>query len=100
MPVTAACQAAGAEVSKTSPPVNKSSVESVSTAPVACAASLLRWIYSIVVHDTGWDTDVASGAASCQHAPRYQAEAAQALGTLPDSLPGIFGLCKRNRRVG
>ena len=45
-------------------------------ARVACAASLLRWIYSIVVHDTGWDPDVASGAASCQHAPRCQAEAA------------------------
>jgi transposase len=44
-------------------------------ARVACAASLLRWIYSMVVHDTGWDPDVASGAAS-QHAPRYQAEAA------------------------
>ena len=45
-------------------------------ARVACAASLLRWIYSIVVHDTGWDPDVASGAASCQHALRCQAEAA------------------------
>ena len=45
-------------------------------ARVACAASLLRWIYSMVVHDTGWDPDVASGAASCQHAPRCQAEAA------------------------
>jgi hypothetical protein len=45
-------------------------------ARVACAAALLRWIYSIVVHDTGWDPDVASGAASCQHAPRYQVEAA------------------------
>jgi transposase len=45
-------------------------------ARVACAASLLRWIYSMVVHDTSWDPDVASGAASCQHAPRYQAEAA------------------------
>ncbi len=46
-------------------------------ARVACAAALLRWIYSIVVHDIGWDPDVASGgAASCQHAPRCQAEAA------------------------
>ena len=45
-------------------------------ARVACAAALLRWIYSIVVHGTGWDPDVASGAASCQHAPRCQAEAA------------------------
>jgi hypothetical protein len=30
----------------------------------------------MVVHDTGWDPDVASGTASCQHAARYQAEAA------------------------
>jgi transposase len=45
-------------------------------ARVACAASLLRWIYSIVVHDTCWDPAVASGAASSQHAARYQAEAA------------------------
>ena len=36
-------------------------------ARVACAASLLRWIYSMVVHDTRWDSAVASGAA-CQHA--------------------------------
>ena len=33
-------------------------------ARVACAASLLRWIYSMVVHDTSWDAAVASGAAS------------------------------------
>ena len=39
-------------------------------ARVACAASLLRWIYSMVAHDTSWDPDVASGAAS------YPAEAA------------------------
>ena len=45
-------------------------------ARVACAASLLRWIYSMTVHGTGWDPDVASGALSCQHAPRCQAEAA------------------------
>ena len=34
-------------------------------ARVACAASLLRWIYSMVVHGTSWDAAVASGAA-CQ----------------------------------
>ena len=45
------------------------------TARVACAASLLRWIYSIAGCDTGWDPDVASGTAS-QPAPRDQAEAA------------------------
>ena len=45
------------------------------TARVACAASLLRWIYSMVVHDTSWDPAVAAGAA-CQHAPGSQPEAA------------------------
>lgn len=33
-------------------------------ARVACAASLLRWIYSMIVHDTSWDPAVASGAAA------------------------------------
>jgi len=45
-------------------------------ARVACAASLLRWIYCIVVHDTSWDPAVASGAASRHGTPRTQAEAA------------------------
>jgi hypothetical protein len=45
-------------------------------ARVACAASLLRWIYSMVVHGTSWDAAVASGAVACQHAPRCQPEAA------------------------
>ena len=45
-------------------------------ARAACAAALLRWIYSMVVHGTSWDAAVASGAASCQQAPRYPAEAA------------------------
>ena len=44
--------------------------------PGPCAAALLRWIYSVVVHGTGWDPDLTAGAASCQHAPQYQAEAA------------------------
>jgi transposase len=35
-------------------------------ARVACAASLLRWIYSMVVHGTSWDPAVASGAPICQ----------------------------------
>ena len=30
----------------------------------------------MVARDTGWDPDVASGAAGCQHAPRRQVEAA------------------------
>ena len=33
-------------------------------ARVACAASLLRWIYSMTVHGTSWDPAVAAGAAS------------------------------------
>jgi transposase len=45
-------------------------------ARVACAASLLRWIYSLVVHDTSWDPAAASGPAACQHAPRPPADAA------------------------
>ena len=34
-------------------------------ARVACAASLLRWIYSLVAHGTSWDPDVASGPSTC-----------------------------------
>jgi transposase len=45
------------------------------TARVACAASLLRWIYSMVVHGTSWDPAAAAGAA-CQHLLRNQPEAA------------------------
>jgi transposase len=45
-------------------------------ARVACAASLLRWIYSIVVHDTGWDPAVASGATACRQASGNRQEAA------------------------
>jgi transposase len=44
-------------------------------ARVACAASLLRWIYCMVVHDTSWDP-AASGAAIWRDAPQNQAEAA------------------------
>ena len=42
-------------------------------ARVACAASLLRWLYSMAVHGTSWDPAAASGR---QHDPRDQAEAA------------------------
>ena len=38
-------------------------------ARVACAASLLRWIYCLVVHDTSWDPAVACGSASSRPAP-------------------------------
>jgi transposase len=40
-------------------------------ARVACAASLLRWIYCLVVHGTSWDPAVAAG-----RRPHNQAEAA------------------------
>jgi transposase len=43
-------------------------------ARVACAASLLRWIYCLVVHGTSWDPAVAAGRRP--HPPRSQAEAA------------------------
>jgi transposase len=45
-------------------------------ARAACAASLLRWIYSMVVHGTSWDAAVASGGVGLEHAPRCQPEAA------------------------
>ena len=45
-------------------------------ARVACAASLLRWIYCMVVHGTGWDPAVAAGAGRCNDTPQNQAEAA------------------------
>jgi transposase len=38
-------------------------------ARVACAASLLRWIYSMVVHDTSWDAAIAAGETATQCAP-------------------------------
>ena len=45
-------------------------------ARVACAASLLRWIYVMVVHDTSWDPAAAAGGATGQHADRYPEQAA------------------------
>jgi transposase len=45
-------------------------------ARVACAASLLRWTYCMVVHETSWDPALAAGAASRHDIPRNQAEAA------------------------
>jgi transposase len=66
----------GAEDTATRPRQAAAARSRRAKARVACAASLLRWIYCITVHDTIWDPDVASGAASTQHAPRYRAEAA------------------------
>jgi hypothetical protein len=45
-------------------------------ARVACAAALLRWIYSIVVHGTCWDPAVAAGIKDHQDATRYLPQAA------------------------
>ena len=44
-------------------------------ARVACAASLLRWLYSMVVHGTSWDPAAAAGSTG-QHSLGNQAEAA------------------------
>jgi transposase len=45
-------------------------------ARVACAASLLRWIYSMAGCDTSWDPAIAAGAAGSRHVLRDQTEAA------------------------
>jgi transposase len=37
-------------------------------ARVACAASLLRWIYSLIVHGTSWDPQIAAGNPGRDHA--------------------------------
>ena len=37
-------------------------------ARVACAASLLRWIYALAVHGTRWDARIAAGELSHHHA--------------------------------
>ena len=37
-------------------------------ARVACAASLLRWIWSLTVHGTRWDPEIAAGQVSHHHA--------------------------------
>ena len=45
-------------------------------ARVACAASLLRWLYSMVVHGTSWDAAAAAGETCLPAARSSQAEAA------------------------
>jgi hypothetical protein len=45
-------------------------------ARVACAAALLRWIYSMVVHGTCWDPGVAVGRKDTLAAPSCLPEAA------------------------
>jgi len=62
-------QAAGAAAADAGPQQARTAAAAArarrAKARVACAASLLRWIYSMVVHGTSWDAAVASGAA-CQ----------------------------------
>ena len=74
----AAAQAAGAPGGARTRPVT-AAVAAARTrhakARVACAASLLRWLYSMVVHGTRWDPAVAAGAA-CQHERHSQPQAA------------------------
>ncbi len=81
--IAAADAAATAQAAQTQPGTGSRQASAAAAARarrakarVACAAALLRWIYSMAGCDTGWDPDVASGIAGCQHAPRYQAEAA------------------------
>jgi transposase len=69
----AAAQAAGAHDSARTRPATAAAAAARARrakARIACAASLLRWIYSMTVHGTSWDPAVASGTAS------YPAEAA------------------------
>jgi len=76
---TAAAQAASASADAGSRQVSAAAAAARARrakARVACAASLLRWIYSMVVHGTGWDPAVASGAAACQHASSSRQQAA------------------------
>jgi transposase len=76
--MTQAAQAATAQADTGSRQVSAAAAASRARrakARVACAASLLRWIYSMVVHDTSRDP-AAAGAAASQHALHDQPEAA------------------------
>jgi transposase len=67
-----AAQAAGPQADPGSRPASAAAATARTRhakARVACAASLLRWIYSMVVHDTSWDPAIASGPASSPAAP-------------------------------
>ncbi|MGH3163170.1 MAG: IS110 family transposase [Streptosporangiaceae bacterium] len=59
---------AAAETASTQPgagtPQDRAARARRAKARVACAASLLRWIYSMVVHETSWDPAIASGTAA------------------------------------
>ena len=62
---------AGARAAQAQPGAGSRQVSTVTAARaqrakarVACAAALLRWIYCMAVHGTGWDPAIASGTAS------------------------------------
>ena len=74
----AAVQAAGAHDGTRPQPATAAAAAARArhaTARVACAASLLRWIYSMIVHGTSWDPAAAAGG-TYQHPARNQPEAA------------------------
>ena len=78
--MTQAADAAAEAAAKAGPGIRPAAAAAAARARrakarVACAASLLRWIYSMTVHDTSWDAGAASGAAS-RPAPGRQAQAA------------------------
>jgi transposase len=74
--LTGAAAGAGAAADARSPKASAAAARACrAKARVACAASLLRWIYSLVVHGTSWDAAIAAGEAG-QHAPRRPAQAA------------------------
>jgi len=62
--MTEAADTAAAQAGPGSQQVTAAARARRAKARVACAASLLRWIYSMVVHGTGWDPAIASGTAS------------------------------------
>ena len=65
---TAMTRAAGAGAADAGPQQARAAAAAArarrAKARVACAASLLRWIYSLAVHGTSWDPGVAAGLAA------------------------------------
>jgi transposase len=61
--LTAAADAAAAGPGARQPSAAAAARARRASARVACAASLLRWIYFLTVHDATWDAAAASGAA-------------------------------------
>jgi transposase len=75
--MTQAAGAAAAEAGSRQPAAARAAARArCAKARVACAASLLRWIYCMTVHGTSWDPGVAAGTAGWHDTPQDQAEAA------------------------